>query len=117
MASGPGRTVEVRIGLPRELRSAARHGASVDVAFVLAREDGAVAVPEAALSSNVSGATIFVVKKDRVHALRIKAGITDEGWVAVMPPPPRDARVAVTNLDVLRDGMKIYPVEDRGGIK
>lgn len=117
MASGPGRTVEVRIGLPAELRSAARHGASVDVAFVLAREEDAVAVPEAALSSSVSGATIFIVNKGRVTAMRIKAGITDEGWVAIKPPPPRGARVAVTNLDVLSDGMKVYPVQDRGGIK
>jgi len=117
LASGPARTVEVRIEVPEKLWESARHGASVDVAFVLAREDSAPAVPEAALHSDVSGAVIFIVQKGHVRAARVKTGITQSGWVAVTPPPPIGAQVAVTNLDMLRDGMKVYPVRDRGGIK
>jgi hypothetical protein len=90
-----------------------RHGASVDVAFVLRQEAAAVAVPEAALRSTVDETTIFIVSDDTVEARRVVPGITDRGWVAVTPAPPVGARVAVTNLDVLRDEMKVYAVAER----
>lgn len=115
--TGPGRTFEVRIPLPGALQKTARHGTSLDVTFVLVREEGAVAVPEVALSSGVAGATIFVIKDGQARAVAVTPGITAAGWVAVKPPLAQGARVAVTNLDVLRDGMKVYAVQDRGGVK
>ncbi len=115
MAKGPGRTVEVRLELPTDQRKLARHGASVNVAFVLAHKKNIVAVPEAALRSDVSGATIFIVKGGTLQALRVKTGITEANWVSVRPQPPKTARVATSNLDVLRNGMKVYAVKTQGG--
>jgi RND family efflux transporter MFP subunit len=114
LATGPGRTIEVRLALSTALRARAVHGTSVAVAFVLAQEGRSLAVPEAAVKSTSSGSTIFVVEEGRTRAVPVKAGITASGWVSVRPAPRPGARVAVTNLDLLEGGMRVYPVEERG---
>jgi RND family efflux transporter MFP subunit len=115
IARGPGRLVELRLPLPEDLpaggRASFRHGRSVDVLLVLKREADVSSVPRGAIATNREGRAVFVVQEDsRLRRLPVTTGIQEAGWIALGADLPTGARVVVGSLDMLRDGLTVYPV-------
>ncbi len=109
LAMGPGRTVEVRISIPETGRLS--HGQSVDVGFVTAERTDAVLVPTEAVHRGDDGFALFLVSGGRAQRFAVVLGPREDGWVAVTPPPSKDAHVAVSGLDQLHDGASVYAVD------
>jgi membrane fusion protein, multidrug efflux system len=111
MLTRPGRTADVRVAVPEPLGQRLRHGESVTVAFVLAEAPDAAAVPERALVRRGSESGVFVIDaQERARWTTLAPGVTEAGWTATEPALEVGARVAVSNLDVLRDGEAVYAV-------
>ncbi|MFP4599657.1 MAG: efflux RND transporter periplasmic adaptor subunit [Persicimonas sp.] len=113
-AKGPARSAEVTVTLS-DSAERLRPGMSVDVSFVLAELDDATPVPREALVATEEGWAIFVVDGDTASRVEVERGISESGFVAVEPKLDDGAKVAVSNLDVLRDGARVYAVEAPGG--
>ena len=113
-AKGPGRAVDVHIPLPDET-SARQVGRSIDVRFVVAEDATATPVPREALVRDEDGWSIFVVDGEVAHRRTVERGVTEGNWVAVRPTLTPGSRVVVTNLDTVRDGTAVYPVDTAGG--
>lgn len=116
LARGPGRAVDVRVALPAEAADI-RHGTSMDVAFVLAREAAAAAVPADAIATSAGGPAVYVIEGDIARQHRVRTGITAGGWVAIEPPLAVGTPIAVTNLDALADGTPVYPVSAQESVR
>lgn len=137
MATGPGRSVEVKIpfdpdaenpkvndpkaNVPKDdqgtaLRSLG-HGMSARVDLVLAAHKQVLAVPEQALRQLGDQAWVFVVQGDRVSRRQAQVGIRDQGWVEITGALQAGDQVALSNLDVLQEGMLVYPVLDRAQVQ
>jgi RND family efflux transporter MFP subunit len=114
-AKGPGRAVEVHIPVDGVERGAI--GRSVDVSFVVDEEAEATPVPREAVVQTAEGPAIFVVVDGVAHRRPVDPGIASGGQVAVEPKLEPGQRVVVTNLDVLRDDMKVYAVDATGGMQ
>lgn len=112
-ATGPARALDVVVALPPERQTTLRHGMSVVVSFVLAEVPDAVAVPSRALLDEAERTSVFLVHGGRVERHAVTPGLRADGWVAVAPPPPGNARVVVGNVDTLADGARVYAVEER----
>lgn len=109
-ARGAGRAVDVRVAVPEPEVSRLRSGMSVDVRFVLTRSAPATTVPQAALRADDQGSAVFLVRNQTVHRQAVRPGIAAEGRVTIDAPLPQDAMVAVSNLDQLTDGERVYAV-------
>ncbi|MBW2735079.1 MAG: efflux RND transporter periplasmic adaptor subunit, partial [Deltaproteobacteria bacterium] len=120
MAAGPGRIAEVGIAVPRDAAIKPLHGASIDVAFVLREEEAATAVPlRAVRSGSAAGnaqnkATLYVVEEGIAKAKQVTLGVAEKGWISISPALKPSSQVVVSNLDVVREGMALYPVLDPG---
>lgn len=112
-ARGKTRTVEVRVALPPGID--AHHGMSLDVDFIVDRASSSTAVPVEAIVRREDGEALFLVEENVAVERPVTTGPIDGGWIAVSPPLPASARVVVSNLDVLRDGSRVYPVAIEGG--
>jgi hypothetical protein len=110
MATGPGRTIDVRIGIPDGERTRFSHGQSVSVSFVVSESDSATSVPVDAIHRQGDVDVVFLVENDVARRKTVTLGPREGAWIAVSPPPGESARVAVTGLDQLRDDMKVYAV-------
>ncbi len=114
MATGLSRMFEIRIPLKEEDAALFRHGMSVDVAFVLNEKQEAVMVPVDAVKKADPGMGIFVVRDDVARWENVAPSIREKGWIAIEANLKGDDRVVVSNLDMLRDGMAVYPVSSEG---
>lgn len=114
VAKGPARSAEVTVTLPDSV-DRLRPGMSVDVRFVLAELQNATPVPREALVATEEGWAIFVIDGETASRVDVERGISQSGVVAVNPKLADGSKVAVSNLDVLRDGARVYPVEVSGG--
>ncbi len=139
-ASGPTHAFDVVValeGAPLETApEALRLGMSVDVSFVLAETPHAVAVPERAIrrpradeagvppaiflvrgghagSTRATGGTKDSGVAPRAHRQPVTLGLRADGWVAITPGPPADARVVLTGVETLTEGALLFPVLDR----
>lgn len=110
MARGLGRTFEVKIRLPASTRSALRNGMSINVSFVIAQEARALTVPAAAVHGRGSESVIFLINGKRVRRIAVKLGVRDGRRVAIHGDLPKRFSVAVSNLDMLGDNTRVYPV-------
>jgi RND family efflux transporter MFP subunit len=114
LATGPGRSSEVTVALPDAFETL-RQGMSLDVSFVLDEVPNATAVPLAAVRSTAQGDVVFVIEEGQARQLGVERGIVEAGRVAVEPQLAAGARVAITNIDTLYEGARVYPVEVPGG--
>jgi HlyD family secretion protein len=112
MATGPGRSVVVRIPVPEDVQASFGHGNSARVELVIAELSNALSVPEKALWLSGSLSSVFVIDAGQTHQVPVQTGIRDHGWIAVEGNLSVGARVAVSNLDVLKDGTQIFAVND-----
>lgn len=112
-SNGPARTFDATIPLPDSV--SVRPGSSVDVSFVVAETDSATAVPQGAVVRDEEGEFVFRIEDGKVQRQPVTRQLEAEGLVAVEPPLPEGARIAVTNLESLRDGMAVYAVDWKGG--
>ncbi len=115
MARGLGRTVEVKINLPPSARRWLRNGMSSRVSFVLARETKAVTVSTRAVRRQADRSFIFVVEGRKVRRVPVKLGVREGRWVAVHGDLPEQFSVAVSNLEMLSDETRVYPVKVQQG--
>ena len=114
-AGGPGRAVEATVPLGTE-HTGLRPGQSVDVDFVLERDEAAVAVPLDALKLTSDGAEVlFALEDGKVRQVAIERRFTAAGWVVTKTSFEPGTRVAISNLDVLADGTRVFAVEVEGG--
>jgi membrane fusion protein, multidrug efflux system len=111
VASGPSRSVEVRVALPEAAREKLRAGAAVDTRFVLAESGSAASVPADAIGGTDSERFLFVIEDGTARRRAIQTGIRAGGRVQIITPIPAGARVAVSGLDQLRDGVPVFAVE------
>jgi RND family efflux transporter MFP subunit len=110
MATGPGRTFEVILPLPAELKMAPAHGTSMRVDFLVAEAANSIAIPEKALAK-VNGADIvFVIDDERARAVKVAPGIRDRGLIEIQGDVAVGAWVAVSNLDLLQNGLHVFAV-------
>lgn len=114
MATGPGRTIEVRVPIPEGERDRFSHGQSMNVSFVVSESEAATSVPVDAIRREGENNVIFLIENDVAKRKTVTLGPRDGAWIAVLPAPGESARVAVTGLDQLRDGMKVYSVMAEG---
>lgn len=110
MATGPGRTFEVRIPLPHELTVAPAHGISTRVDFLVAEAAQSIAISEKALTKANGTDAVFVINDERVRAVKVVPGIRDRGLIEVRGDITVGAWVAVSNLDLLQDGVRVFAV-------
>ena len=116
LASGPGRMMEARIPLTQEDADRFRHGMSLDIAFVLREKSDAVIVPELAIHSKGVETGLYRIKNDKAHWEKTTVSLREGPRVAIDTNLKPGDRVAVGNLDVLKDGMTVYPVGIEGGM-
>lgn len=116
IASGPGRTIEVRVGLPDELAGLLRAGMSVDVSFVLEESLQTTVVESRSVHHGPQGPVVFVVDDGRLKETPVEVGVQTEDRLEILTPLSRDLPLVTGRLDTLRDGQAVYPV-DVGGIK
>jgi RND family efflux transporter MFP subunit len=110
MATGPSRTFEVKISLPDELKAASVHGTSTRVDFLIAEATNGTAVSEKALAKVEATDVVFVIDDERARAVSVVPGIRDRGLIEVKGNITAGAWVAVSNLDLLRDGASVFAV-------
>ncbi len=111
MALGPGRMVEVRIPLLTSRPNQLQHGMSVDVDFVLREKTDASMVPVDSIITKDNESGVYVAKREKAVWKNVAPSIKHNGWIAIDSGLEDGDRVVVSNLDVVRDGMKIYPVD------
>lgn len=114
LATGPGRSSEVTVALPDAFERL-RQGMSIDVSFVLDEVPDATAVPLAAVRSTARGDVVFVIEEGAARQFGVERGIVESGRVAIEPRLAAGARVAITNIDTLYEGARVYAVEVTGG--
>lgn len=118
MAIGPGRTFEVQIPLPGDLPAAPAHGTSARADFLVAEAADAIAVSRKSLTRVDGADAVFIVENGRARAVVVIPGIHDRGLVEVTGDLGAGAAVAVSNLDLLRDGasvLAVAPATDAAG--
>ncbi len=113
MATGPSRSVEVRIHFTGDMPASLGHGMSARVDLVLAEAADTLAIPESALWTSGGKTSVFLIDGDLARQVPVEPDIRDRGWVAVTGDVSDGVFVAVSNLDVLKDGIKIFPVISR----
>ncbi|WP_230467492.1 efflux RND transporter periplasmic adaptor subunit [Lujinxingia vulgaris] len=113
-ARGAARSAEVTVALP-ENTTELRPGMSADVSFVLAALPDATPVPREALKATDEGWAIFIIENDIARRVDIERGIAQGGLIAVEPRLASGTKVAVSNLDALDEGARVYPVDAKGG--
>ncbi len=119
MATGPGRTFEVKIILPDELKAAPAHGTSTRVDFLVAEAANSIAISEKALTKVNGSDAVFVIDDERARAVKVVPGIRDRGLIEVKGEITAGAWVAVSNLDLLQDGANVFAVTpaSRSGVQ
>jgi len=120
MAVGPGRLVEVRISVAdKQVKTLGlAHGMSVNVRFVTAGKDNTLIVPESAIRTGTRGAVVFKVSKNIAREIPVKTGIRQGDAVAITTGALKTGDLVITgNLDVVKDGLIVYPVKHNGAIK
>jgi hypothetical protein len=115
IATGPGRTSEVKISVPSDLAAAPTHGTSARVDFLIAEAEDTVAVSQKALTTANGADAVFLIDSGRARAVTVTPGIRDRGMVAVEGAITAGTWVAVSNLDLLRDGASVFAVRPAGG--
>jgi RND family efflux transporter MFP subunit len=110
MATGPGRAFEVRIPLPGGPTGAPAHGSSARADFLVAEAADAIAVSQKALTKVDGADAVFLIENGRARVVAVTPGIHDRGLVEVTGDLGAGAAVAVSNLDLLRDGASVLAV-------
>ncbi|AWV88821.1 RND family efflux transporter MFP subunit [Bradymonas sediminis] len=113
LAMGPGRTTEVRIHLPEDAPSSLQSGMAARVDFVLEEQMNTLAIPENALWEFGAKSAVFVVDAGSAREVAVEPGIREDGWVQVSADIAADAKVAVSNLDMLKDGARVFAVDSQ----
>ena len=112
---GPGRTIEVRVDVPREWAESLWVGMSVDVAFVLEASHQAVTVPVDAVLETPQGPAVFVVEEARLHRTPVEVGVRTDRRVEITENLSPGQVVATGRLEPLSEGDEIYAVDVSGG--
>lgn len=116
-ARGPGRTLELRITPDATPTSGSADtprgaiGAIERVRFVVDARSDAALVPLEAIGHHAQGTFIVIVRDTAAERLPVTLGPKADGWIAIEPAPPKDARIAlgaVAQIDVSRP---VLPVE------
>ncbi|MBW2700839.1 MAG: efflux RND transporter periplasmic adaptor subunit [Deltaproteobacteria bacterium] len=116
MVAGPGRMVEVRVPVSKEDAQRFRHGASIDVDFVVHEKPQALLVPSDAVDKKKSGFGVYFVQNDVATWKEVVPSIRNRGWIAIESGLKAGDLVVAGNLDALQDGMVVYPVKsERSG--
>jgi RND family efflux transporter MFP subunit len=115
MAMGPGRLVEVKI--PITLKQARTlglgHGMSVDVKFVTKQKKDALLVPASCVKRTNGKSVLFKVHDDHLKAVPVDTGLRAGQWIEIVTTAIRpEDQVVSGNLDMLKDGMLVYPVTE-----
>ncbi|MGM0575207.1 MAG: efflux RND transporter periplasmic adaptor subunit [Myxococcota bacterium] len=105
---GPARIARVRVRAPHA--GGLRPGTSVGLRFVLTEVPDAVILPLDAISRSPDGDAVFVVEDGTVRRVEVVILASEDGRAALEAPLEDGGRVAVSNLDVLRDGMAVFAV-------
>ncbi|MBA2662573.1 MAG: efflux RND transporter periplasmic adaptor subunit [Bradymonadaceae bacterium] len=118
VARGPGRTVEVRLGLPPELVEGLKPGMSADVAFIMAESLDALTVMEEAVLDDGEQSFVFVVEGERLRRVAVVTGVRAGGRVEVSAEGLTSrTRVVLGGLEGLKDGELVYPVDLQQGAR
>lgn len=112
LSTGPGRTFTARVPLPQAAAGLWRWGASARVDFVLASRPGCLSVPVEALARRGKNPRLFLVRQNLAVEQEVATGIAQDGQIEVLFPWNGTDRVAVSNLESLKDGDPIFAVEE-----
>ncbi|MDT8323237.1 MAG: efflux RND transporter periplasmic adaptor subunit [Bacteroidota bacterium] len=107
----PMRTFTVRIGLQDARRLQHRNGVSLPVDFILREAQEALALPSSAVADPDKDPHVFLVRDDTVIRQNVEVGIQDGTLLEVRFPWNGRDDVAVSNLQKLRDSLRVLPVE------
>ena len=117
-AGGATRTFTVKVPLPSgRPGSTPRRGSSLRVTFVLESFPGTLTLPVEAVADKTSDPHIFLIRDGAALREPVRPGIESGGRIAVDFPWNGTDRAAVSNLEVLRDGDPVFPVEIREDMK
>ncbi len=106
-AEGASRTFTIKIHPLEADAGEIRLGAAVPVDFVLREARGVLALPLGALAGDES---IFVIRDDCAWKQPVRTGIEEAGMIEVEFAWNGEDRVAISDLNALRDGVPVYAV-------
>jgi RND family efflux transporter MFP subunit len=111
VATGLGRMVGVRIPVMQTSVTGLQHGMSIDVSFVVREKLEAVLVPVNAVGKKKHGFGVYLVRDEIARWKSVTTSIREKGWIAVEADLKNGDRVVLGNLEAVRDGTAVYPVD------
>lgn len=109
-ATGLGRTFDVRIAIPNELSATMAQGTSIRIEFLVAEATNSIAISEKALTKINGTDAIFIIDDNRAREVKVIPGIRDRGLIEVKGEVTVGAWVAMSNLDLLKNGAHVFAV-------
>ena len=102
------RAVKVRAQIPNA-DDAIKPGMFMTVALSIGTTNNAVVVPEESLLAQGGEQFVYVIRDGRASRTRVRVGQRLPGMAQILEGLDSDARVAITGLQQLRDGMAVRP--------
>lgn len=88
-------------------------GTSVKVEFIKNTQEDALTVPQNVLKQLADSYVVYRIEGDYVHELAVETGIKNNNQVQVIKGLAEGDKVAVSNIDKLYDGAKVYLYEGK----
>jgi multidrug efflux pump subunit AcrA (membrane-fusion protein) len=86
-------------------------GTSIKTEFIKKTEDDAFTVPQSALKQLASGYVLYRLDSGQVREVPVETGIKSNNQVQIVKGLSEGEKVAVSNIDKLYDGAKVYVFE------
>ncbi|MBX3453197.1 efflux RND transporter periplasmic adaptor subunit [Ferrovibrio sp.] len=102
------RAIKVRAQIPNA-DDAIKPGMFMTVALSIGTSNNAIVVPEEALLAQGGEQFVYVIRDGRASRTRVRIGQRLPGMAQILEGLDADARVAITGLQQLRDGMAVRP--------
>lgn len=97
------------------LKNEIRDGMRAEVEFVAETKKDALIISNQAIFDYLSQPHVYRIENGRAERIKIERGITDGNYTVVKAGVKADDLLAVTNLNNLRDGVKVYlPEKEKG---
>jgi membrane fusion protein (multidrug efflux system) len=103
-------TFRARVEVPDETRRL-KPGMFARVNIVYERRDNALQVPRNAIVDDDGIQSVYVVAGDKAEQRRVKAGLTNNGWIEIVDGLQGDERVVVVGQAGLKTGTAVKIVE------
>lgn len=97
------------------LEAEIRDGMTAEVDFVAERKKDVLLIPNQAVFNYLAEAHVYKIENGRAHRIKIATGMTDGNYTVVKSGVKEDDILAVSNINNLRDGVKVYLPQKENG--